>query len=224
MERSRWPSTRSIEGLGLGGWGLGREVFQRCEDGVVVAIDLDGAPDFFDDAVGADEERGADDSHFLFAVHILFAPGAELLGDLVVRIGEERKVELELVLEFGVTHHVVGADAEYFCAELFQLGRAVAEGASLFGAAGSVVGRIEVEDDETAFEVGKLDLGSVVGGEGEGGGFGAFGEPVRHARVQGSGSGFGEMWIADCRLRNDGRGIHGFASHAFIVPRRSGVQ
>src|SRR5262245_30301232 len=130
MERSRWPSTRSMEGPGARDEELGAkpQVFQCFDDGVVVAFDFNGAPDLVDVAVGVDEEGGADDAHFLFAVHVLFAPSAELLGDLVLGVGEERKIELELALEFGVAGDVVGADAEDFCAELFQLSRAVAKG------------------------------------------------------------------------------------------------
>ena len=123
-----------------------------------MAIDLNGAPDLFDDAIGANEKRRANDAHLLVAIHVFFAPRAEFFGDLVIGIGEKREVQLVFSFELDVAGDIVGTNAKDFRAELFQLLRAVAESAGFARAAGRIVGGIEVQDDGAAFQIGELDF------------------------------------------------------------------
>src|SRR5262249_29781653 len=59
----------------------------------IVAVNFDRSPNFFYNAIGADEKRGARDAHLLLAIHVLFAPRAKLFGDFVVWIGEQREIQ-----------------------------------------------------------------------------------------------------------------------------------
>ena len=60
---------------------------QRVDDLLVVAVYFDGLPDFHDLAGGVDQKRRSLDAHLLLAVHVLFTPGAVLLGHLVIDVG-----------------------------------------------------------------------------------------------------------------------------------------
>ena len=154
--------------------------FQGFDHLVVVAVDADALPDLGDLAIGADQVGGALDAHALFAVHVLFAPGAVLLGDLVVGVGEQWEVERVLVAELHMAGDVVGADAQDLRAEVGQFLLAVAKVAGLFGAAWRVVLGIEVEHHGAAGQVAELDLLAGVADERKGGGFGARFEKVGH--------------------------------------------
>ena len=72
------------------------QFLQRLDHLLVVTVDLDALPDLGHLAVGIDQERRALDSHRLLAVHVLFPPGAVFLGDFVVRIGQQREVQVYL--------------------------------------------------------------------------------------------------------------------------------
>src|SRR5205823_12571271 len=52
----------------------------------------------------------------------------------------------------------VGADAEHHRALFLELGKLIAEGASLLGAAGSIIPWIKVEDDVFAMVIGQRDF------------------------------------------------------------------
>src|SRR5215217_870377 len=146
-----------------------------------MAVDIDLLPDLADLAVAVDQKGGALDAHGRLAVHVLLPPGAVALGHLVADVGEEGKVEAVLVAELAVARHVVGRDAQHHGAPGLQVRGTVPEGASLPGAAGSVVLRIKVEHHGLAAETGELDLSAVVGGQGEIRGRLALFDPVGHS-------------------------------------------
>ena len=82
MADRAWPGTSELAGSGA--------------ERVKQLLGMEGGIDLLEDAldlpVRADEEGGADDPHELFAAGALFQlPDAELLGDLVVGVGEESK-------------------------------------------------------------------------------------------------------------------------------------
>ena len=96
--------------------------------------------------------------HVLLAVHRLLDPGAVLLGDLVVGVGEQGEVEIELVGELGDRLDLVGGDADHTGVGGFVVGAAVADPASLGRAARRIGTGIEVENDGFAPQVGEADL------------------------------------------------------------------
>jgi hypothetical protein len=161
---------------------FGFEILEGFDDRGVVPIDFDGAPDFLDGAVGADDESGAGNPHFLFAVHILLPPRTKFFSDLVVGIGEEREVQFELVTKLDMAIDIVGADAENLRTELFQLAGAIAKRTRFFRAARRIVGRIKIQDNGAAFEISQLHLRAIVGSQSKRWSFRAFFEPVRHFR------------------------------------------
>ena len=122
-----------------------------------MALGLDLGPDRRDLALLVDQVRHAVRPHVLAAVHALLAPGAVSVHDRLVRVGEEREGQRELVGELAVRLLVVDRDAEDRDLAALQLRPRVAEGAGLLRAAGRVVLRIEVQDDFLALEVGELD-------------------------------------------------------------------
>src|SRR5439155_17571780 len=87
----------------------------------------------------------------------LRAPDAVLVGDAVVRIGEQREREVVLLLELGVRALVVGRDAEHNGARALELAVRVADAARLRRAAGGVVLGIEIENDRLAAEIREPD-------------------------------------------------------------------
>jgi hypothetical protein len=114
------------------------------ERGVDVGIDLR------DLAFGVDEVGSAEDTEEQFAHKFLFSPGAILLDHTVVRIGQEGEVELVLSSEFAVARDGIFGNAEDDDTELLQFTEGIPEIAGLSSAAGSIVFRIEIEDDPLA--------------------------------------------------------------------------
>src|SRR5262245_41730264 len=70
---------------------MGSELGDGLEYGVGVPVHLDVVPAAPDRAVGPNQERRAGEPHEGLAVHALLLPGPVLLGDGVIRIGQERK-------------------------------------------------------------------------------------------------------------------------------------
>jgi hypothetical protein len=68
----------------------------------------------------------------------------------VVRIGQEGEVELVLTSEFAVARDGIFGNAEDDDTELLQFTEGIPEIAGLSSAAGSIVFRIEIEDDPLA--------------------------------------------------------------------------
>src|SRR6185312_8958220 len=85
---------------------------KRFEHLLSVTVDLDVVPALRDLTVRADEVRGPHDAHELAAVERLLLPHAVLLGDLMFGVGEQRKVQVELVGELLLALLIQDADAE----------------------------------------------------------------------------------------------------------------
>jgi hypothetical protein len=115
-----------------------------------VAFWLDFWEDVLDFAVRANDKCGPGNAHHFPAVHILFLYNAELLGDLLIGIGEEGKWQLELVLKFLLGFGRVGGDAKQHDAGFLNLFISIAESTGLDGASGSIGAGIEIEDDGLA--------------------------------------------------------------------------
>src|SRR5690606_2249060 len=109
-------------------------------------------------ALGAEHERGPDDPLVLLAVVLLGAPGAQLFGQLVVLVGEERERQPFLLPEPGVALGWIGADAHDLVTGLEQIAIGVAAVAGL-GSATRSHGLGIADDDQALAAV-------VVGGDG----------------------------------------------------------
>jgi hypothetical protein len=100
-----------------------------------------------------DDERRSFDTHILFSVHRLFFPRAICLNHLLVRVGQQREIEIELVLELLMRLNGVYAYAQYNRPARFDLRDAVPESASFFCAARCIVFWIKVQNYFLAFVV-----------------------------------------------------------------------
>ena len=92
-------------------------------------------------ALGVDDEGGAQHAHVLLAVHRLLAPGAVLLGDRVVGVGEQGEAEVVFAGELGDRLDLVGRDPDHPGAGRGVLVGAVADAAGLGRAARGVGAR-----------------------------------------------------------------------------------
>ena len=92
-----------------------------------VAFGFDEWPDGFDFAGFADEERAADDAHEFASQELLLLPGAEGFDGFVVRIAQQRKVEMVFGFEAGLGLDRIGAQAEDGHAVLVELALCVAK-------------------------------------------------------------------------------------------------
>ena len=154
-----------------------------------------------DRAVGVDDERRAVHAHVRLAVHLLLAPDAVLLGDGVVRVGEQREVEVLLVVELRDRRDRVGRDAEHGHAGGLVVAAVVADAARLRRAPGGVGLGIEVEDDGPAAQAREAHGGAVVVGELEVGGLVAGLDHGR--RVSGRARGPDAAWRHPGRIDRD---------------------
>jgi hypothetical protein len=139
-----------------------------------MALGFDEGPDVFDFAGFADEEGAADDAHEGAAHELFFLPGAELLDGLVGGITEQGKIEILLGLEPSLGFDGIDAHAEDGDAELVKVFFCVAKLGRFNGSTGSVGFGIEEKEDALAGEIFERDWFAFVGGEAEGGGFGAY--------------------------------------------------
>lgn len=112
-----------------------------------MAFWLDSWEDVLDFAVWTDDKCGAGDAHHFPAVHILFLYNAELLGDLLIGIGEEGKRQIELILKLLLGFGSIGRDAKQHDAGFLNLFVGIAKGAGFDSASGRVSAGIEIEDD-----------------------------------------------------------------------------
>src|SRR6185369_8356352 len=88
------------------------ELFELFADGVGVALGLHPGPVVGDLAVGADDDRRADDADGLLAVEDLLTPGAVIRHRLVLGVGEQTHLELVLGDELLVALEAVRAAAD----------------------------------------------------------------------------------------------------------------
>src|SRR5436190_23504128 len=112
-----------------------------------MTVDLDVVPPLRDLAVAANQIRRADDAHEFPAVERFLLPDAVLLRDGVIRIGEEREVQVELVGELLLARLIQNADAEHRGFTLFEPRKTVTESARFFRTPRRVVFRVKVEDN-----------------------------------------------------------------------------
>ena len=127
-----------------------------------VAVGLHVLEDVGDFAVGADEEGGTGDALHLLAVHVLLFDHAELVGDGLIFVGQERVRQLVLVLELLLGGRCIGGDAEYRDSGPGKLAVCVAEPARFYGSTGGIGFRIEEEDDRFAAKLLQLDGVSIL--------------------------------------------------------------
>src|SRR4030095_14050992 len=111
----------------------------RREELVGVALGLDLGPHRGDFPFLVDQVCHAPDAHELAAVHVVLAPRAVVLHDLLVGVGEQREGERELVGKLLVRLLVVGRDSENRDLLPAEFRPAVAKGAGLLRTAWRVV-------------------------------------------------------------------------------------
>ncbi len=116
-----------------------RQVEERSEHLLVVAVDDDALPNMRHFTIRVDEIGAPLDTQQFIAVHVLLAPGPVFLGDGVVFIGQQRKIEAVLVPKAGMALDAISADAQHSGPELLELGLLVAKRASLTSATWRVV-------------------------------------------------------------------------------------
>ena len=130
----------------------GSELLQRVDNFLVVSRDLHSRPYSRDLAVGIDQERRPLDSQRFLAVHILLTPRPVLLGHLVIRVSQERKIELVLVAELHVAFGRIWADPEDLGTELHDFWLAIAKRTRFAGASGGVIFGVEIQYDRLSLE------------------------------------------------------------------------
>lgn len=158
-----------------------------------MAFDLHLGKDFLDFALRVDHESGPLDAHVLLAVHTFFFPDPVRLGRLVLRVAQQRKRQIELRLEFGLSVRLVGGDADNDRIGMGELFGGIAELAGFLGAAWGISLRVEIQHYVLAFEGRKMEMVSGIGVEGYCRGWVAF-FWVRHMGREMSGSS-GELQI-----------------------------
>src|SRR5262249_1995461 len=128
-----------------------------------VAGHLHLVPDATDDALAVDEEGGALHAHVFAAVHALLDPGPVSFGRLAVGVAGERERQRMLLLELVMAGDTVARYADDGGVDAAKVRHVIAEVASLLGAAGRIVLRIEVENDAPAGERRQRDRAATVG-------------------------------------------------------------
>jgi hypothetical protein len=118
-----------------------------------MAFGSDGGPESFDFAGFSEEEGAADDAHKFAAHELLLLPGAERCDGFVIRIAEQREVQLLLRFERGLGFDGIGAHAENGHSELVEFLFCVTKLGRFDGSAGSVGFGIEKEQDAAALEI-----------------------------------------------------------------------
>ena len=97
MAQTQKPQMTQMAQMALGG----SELRDLREHFFGVAVHLHAVPAFGDLAVGSNQIRDAGHAHVLLAVHRLFLPGAVLVDDGVIGIGEQRRPEVQAVEQLG---------------------------------------------------------------------------------------------------------------------------
>jgi hypothetical protein len=118
-----------------------------------------------DAAVGVDDERRALGAHVGLAVHRLLHPDAVQLADGVVGVGEQREVQIALVVELLDLRDAIRRDADDLHTGLRVVVRAIADRARLRRAAWSVGLGVEVQDDGASAQCRQADGLAVLVGQ-----------------------------------------------------------
>ena len=108
-------------------------------------------------SVRPDQECGTGDTQHFLAVHVLFLDHAELVGDCLVLISQQRIGQLVLVLELLLGGRCIGRDSEYGDSGPGQFAVCVAEPARFDGSTGGIGFRIEEQDNRLAAKLLQLD-------------------------------------------------------------------
>ena len=118
-----------------------------------MAFGFDEGPDFFDFAGFADEERAADDAHEGAAHELLFLPSTKLFDRLVIRVAQQREIDVFLLLEQRLGLDGIRAHAEDGHAQLVETPLCVAKLGRFDGSTGSAGFGKKIEQDAPALEV-----------------------------------------------------------------------
>ena len=116
-----------------------------------------------DAAFGVDDERRAQHTHVLAAVHRLFGPHAVGFAHRVVGVGEQREIQVVLVAETAVRLLAVGAYADDPESHPCQFGLAVAQAFGFERTARGVVLGVEIEYRALSSQIGKRQRLTVLG-------------------------------------------------------------
>ena len=127
--------------------------------------------DVLDLAIGADNEGGARDAHHLAAVQILLYQDAELVRDLLVRVGKQCEGQVVIILEFLLCSGGIARNADHDCARFLDLFVCVAEPARFFGSTRSVGFWIEKKNNGLAKKIFQGNLFAILIRRTEGRGF-----------------------------------------------------
>ena len=139
-----------------------------------MAFGRDALPDLFDFAVLSDEEGTTNDAHEGPAHELLFLPGTKLFDRLVIRVAQQREIDVFLLLEQRLGLDGIRAHAEDGHAQLVETPLCVAKLGRFDGSTGSAGFGEEKEEDALTGEVFERDFLAFVGWEAKGGGFGAY--------------------------------------------------
>src|SRR5450759_773961 len=133
----------------------GSGLIQRGQHLGGVALRVHLRPDPNDPTSRPNQEAGPDDPPVGLAVVGLLAPGAIRAGDGMILICEERKRQPVLGSKRGLASGALRAQAPDGSIGVLEGGIVVAECAGLLGAAGRVVGRVEIDNGEVASTFGE---------------------------------------------------------------------
>jgi hypothetical protein len=124
-------------------------------------------PNFSNDSLRADKERdtmGAD----IFEAHEAFLPISTVrIDDLLVVIQQQGKRQMVFLDEVCMRFSRICAHAQKDSASLFELGVFITKGARFFGATGSRIFGVEVENDVFASKTGQGNNSAVTGCSGK---------------------------------------------------------
>jgi len=118
-----------------------------------VAFGRDALPDLFDFAVLSDEEGTTNDAHEGPAHELLFLPGTKLFDRLVIRVAQQREIDVFLLLEQRLGLDGIRAHAEDGHAQLVETPLCVAKLGRFDGSTGSAGFGKKIEQDAPALEV-----------------------------------------------------------------------
>lgn len=107
---------------------------------------------FFDHAVAVNDEGCTQDARRGTPHEFLFSPGAECFRQAMVRIRQQREIQVVFVSEFTVRNGCVGAYTDHIEPHLPQLLPAVAQAACFERTAGRIVFGVKIQNDTPAFQ------------------------------------------------------------------------
>lgn len=162
------------------GFFLDRQIFDGTDHFFIVAFDIYGRPGFGHDSIGVDKESRTTDSQGRFTVTNFFAPRTISVGNAMPNICQQREIQVELFSERLMACDIVRADSQNGRSQVRQFGAAVSECTRFYCAAGSIVFRIEIQDNRLTFKPRQVDNAAIGGREFKFRGCGAFFNPVCH--------------------------------------------